>query len=310
MSKKVLTETEIGVLERGLGFVPTTNLINEENLRRDFDDFSRKMRCKTLGTSLSENFSEVPAFKPKSLWKPPAGHPCVELFLSKLERELFPFLPDKPQSYNMSKEEWQAMHNLAKDHSILIKPSDKGSCIAVWDYKDYLAEGYKQLSNSSTYVEVKNYKEKLLVDLTEKNNKIFKKLCNKKVITEKEFKRFTYSFKNASCLGKMYLLPKIHKRIYNVAGCPVISNCGTPTEKMSKFLDHHLQPVTKGAKSYVKDINNFLEKLEELGKVPPNAMLVTANVVGLYPSICMTQVSKLSMKNWKKEMIKVIQRQI
>ena len=108
----------------------------------------------------------------------------------------------------------------------------------------------------------------------------------------------------------MYLLPKIHKRIYNVAGCPVISNCRTPTEKMSKFLDHHLQPVTKGAKSYVKDINNFLEKLEELGKVPPNAMLVTANVVGLYPSICMTQVSKLSMKNWKKEMIKVIQRQI
>ena len=135
-------------------------------------------------------------------------------------------------------------------------------------------------------------------------------MCNKKVITEKEFKRFTYSFKNASCLGKMYLLPKIHKRIYNVAGCPVISNCGTPTEKMSKFLDHHLQPVTKGAKSYVKDINNFLEKLEELGKVPPNAMLVTANVVGLYPSIRMTQVSKLSMKNWKKEMIKVIQRQI
>ena len=104
---------------------------------------------------------------------------------------MFPFLPGKPQSYNMSKEEWQAMHNLAKDHSILIKPSDKGSCIAVWDCKDYLAEGYKQLSNSSTYVEVKNYKEKLLVDLTEKNNKIFKKLCNKKVITEKEFKRFT-----------------------------------------------------------------------------------------------------------------------
>ena len=82
------------------------------------------------------------------------------------------------------------MHNLAEDHSIVIKPADKGSCIVVWDCKDYLAEGYKQLSDSSTYVEVKNYKEKLLVDLTEKN-KIFKKLCNKKVITEKEFKRFT-----------------------------------------------------------------------------------------------------------------------
>ena len=46
LSKKVLTETEIRVLERGLGFVPTPKLINEENLRKDFDEFSRKMRCK------------------------------------------------------------------------------------------------------------------------------------------------------------------------------------------------------------------------------------------------------------------------
>ena len=103
LGKKVLTETEIGVLEGGLGFVPTPNLINEENLRRDF---SRKMRCKWyFRNELSDNFSEVPAFKAKSLWKPPAGHSCVELFLSKLEGELFSFLPGKSQSYNMTKEE-------------------------------------------------------------------------------------------------------------------------------------------------------------------------------------------------------------
>ena len=106
LSKKVLTKTEIGVLEGGLGFAPTPNLINEENLRRDFDDFSRKMRYKWYFRSkLSDNFSEVAAFKPKSLWKPPFGHQCVELFLSKLEGELFSFLPGKPQSYNMTKEE-------------------------------------------------------------------------------------------------------------------------------------------------------------------------------------------------------------
>ena len=46
---------------------------------------------------------------------------------------------------------------------------------------------------------------------------------------------------------------------------------------MSEFLDH-LQPV-------VKDTNHFLEKLKDLGKVLPNAILVTADAVGLYPSI-------------------------
>ena len=44
-------------------------------------------------------------------------------------------------------------------------------------------------------------------------------------------------------LGKLYLLPKIHKRFHNVPGRPVISNCGTPTEKASEFLDFHLKPL-------------------------------------------------------------------
>ena len=121
--------------------------------------------------------------------------------------------------------------------------------------------------------------------LTEKSDKIFKGLCNKKLITEKELKYFSFSFKNACCLGKMYLLSKIHKRLFDVSGCPVIPNCGIHTGKVSGFLDYHLQPVMKGGRSYVKDTQDFLEKLKHLGKMPPNAILVTADVVGLYPSI-------------------------
>ena len=42
----MLNEIEIKVLEKGLGFVPIPNIINEKDLRRDFGEFSRKMRCK------------------------------------------------------------------------------------------------------------------------------------------------------------------------------------------------------------------------------------------------------------------------
>ena len=38
-------------------------------------------------------------------------------------------------------------------------------------------------------------------------------------------------------LGKLYLIPKIHKRLESVPGRPVISNCVTPIEKVSEFLD-------------------------------------------------------------------------
>ena len=53
---------------------------------------------------------------------------------------------------------------------------------------------------------------------------------------------------------------------------------------MSEFLDHHLQPVIKGGTSYVKDAYH-LEKLKELGKVPPNAVLVTADLKALHEKL-------------------------
>ena len=46
LSHKVLTELEISVLGKGLGFLPTPTFINEADLRKNFADFARKMRCK------------------------------------------------------------------------------------------------------------------------------------------------------------------------------------------------------------------------------------------------------------------------
>ena len=42
LSRKLLTETEIRVLEKGLGFAPTPTSINESDLKRDFNEFSQK----------------------------------------------------------------------------------------------------------------------------------------------------------------------------------------------------------------------------------------------------------------------------
>ena len=44
-------------------------------------------------------------------------------------------------------------------------------------------------------------------------------------------------------------------------GRPVIANCDNPTEKVSEFLDHHLQPVMEEEKSYIKGTADFLDKL-------------------------------------------------
>ena len=285
LSKKVLTEIEVQVLEKGLDFAPVQASINETQLRNDFGEFCRRMRLKWhFRNEPSENFSETPAFKPKSTWKPPNGHACLEVFLSQVEKELLSASKGPFVGGNFSKEEWEAVRSLAADRSIVIKKADKGSGIVIWDREDYCKEAENHLGDDMVYKEIK-FKDEMLSSLVERSNKMFRDLESRKLISEKEMRYFLFDFKNASNLGKMYFLPKIHKRLDNVPGRPVISNCGTPTERVSEFLDHHLKPVMQSGKSYIKDSGDFLNKIKRLGKIPEGAFLVSVDVVGLYPSI-------------------------
>ena len=68
-----------------------------------------------------------------------------------------------------------------------------------------------------------------------------------------------YENKKVTNLGKLYLLPKIHKRLYDVPERRVISNCGTPTEKVSEFLDHRLEPIMQEGWSYIKETEDFIK---------------------------------------------------
>ena len=176
------------------------------------------------------------------------------------------------------------MQTLAYNTTIATKKADKGYCVVVWNHINYIKEAEKQLNDTNVYKDV-CFNEKLLQELVGASNKLFQNLKAKGKISDKQLKYFTYQYKKVTNLGKLYLLPKIHKRLANVPGRPVISNCGTPTEKASEFLDHHLKPVMQKGKSYIKDSGDFINKIKELQSIPNGAILVTSDVVALYPSI-------------------------
>ena len=100
-----------------------------------------------------------------------------------------------------------------------------------------MKEANKQLSDKIVYKVVE-----LLTESIETSNKFLKKLNARGCISEKTLKYFPYESKKTSNLGKLYLLPKILKRLPDDPGRPVTSNCGTPTEKVSEFLVFHLKP--------------------------------------------------------------------
>ena len=205
------------------------------------------------------------------------------MFLSKVEQDLFKTIETPIRYSNLSSDERKTIRSLADDRSIAIKKADKGSAVVVWDRVDYIKEAQKQLKDENVYKKV-NFKDQQLSELVDKSNHFFKELKTKGCITDKNLKYFIYQYKKACNLGKLYLLPKIHKRLSEVPGRPAISNCGAPTEKVSEFLDFHLKTIMQDGASYIKDTTDFPDKIKNL-RVPEDAFLVTADVVGLYPNI-------------------------
>ena len=80
---------------------------------------------------------------------------------------------------------------MADDKQIVIKNADKGSCVVIWDRDDYLAEAERQLKDENVYRNV-NFNEKLIEDLTEYSNKIFKDLRREGYLTGKQLNYYSY----------------------------------------------------------------------------------------------------------------------
>jgi hypothetical protein len=85
--------------------------------------------------------------------------------------------------------------------------------------------------------------------------------------------------------SQLYLLPKIHKNKNPPPGRPIISGNGCPTEKISQFVDHFLNPPNSDLRSFVKDTTHFLQTLQEVGQLPENTLLATLDVTSLYTNI-------------------------
>ena len=149
---------------------------------------------------------------------------------------------------------------------------------------DYLLEDEKQFSDTTVYKRI-DFNENLLTDLVDSSNYMFLNLKQKGLISQKELKYFTYEFKKPTNLEKFYLLPKIHKRFSDSPGRPVISNWGMPTEKASEFVDFHLKLIMENGWSYIRDKNDFVNKMKNLKNIPSNSILVTVDVVVSYSSI-------------------------
>ena len=185
-----------------------------------------------------ENVFDLDQFKPEFTFNPRNKNAAIEVYMSSVEGKLMKIEILKDKYNNLTSKERQALYDLKNDENIVIKGADKGSVVVVWDREDYIKEAEKQLGDSDVYEEVSDHPEPLISTIHRTIEKIRKRGDLKKE-TIKYFEVKDPKF------ARLYLLPKIHKRLNNVPGRPVISNCGYYTENISAFLDFHLQPLTQ-----------------------------------------------------------------
>ena len=292
LSSYSLTPDEISVLDKGLSFSPTPK-VDPVMLVSDTITFCRRLKWKFFWDAQSSPTApatfQTPSahpslakFKPPSPHEPkplPANHP-VEIFTNLLLSKVSDtaFLNSLHPSTNLSTAEKRALGSLRKNSDIVITSSDKGSTIVVLDSNDYLSEVQRQLSDTSSYTPTSR-------DLNPAFHRNIQSFLKKKAPKE------GLSSGDISLLSPphprtphFYILPKIHKT--NNPGRPIVSSLNSPTERISSFVDHYLQPLVHSLPSYIKDTYDFLNRLHSTSlPVDKDIIMATIDVTSLYTSI-------------------------
>ena len=196
--------------------MPTPRYVDQAALKQDLGRFGRKLRLKWFFRDDERDFVSNP-FKKASKFNPKNQDTAIELYLSRLEEEILK-INTNIKYQNVTKKERKALDSLRNDTSIIIKEADKGSCVVIWDRDDYLKEAEVQLGDENVYEHLSGDAVSPLIKTV--------KTCLAKIDNRGDISReiLDYFLVNNPKLGRFYLLPKIHKRLFNVPGRPVISN--------------------------------------------------------------------------------------
>lgn len=305
LSDRPLTQTELKVLSLGKGFCPTPGEPNMGEIKADLERLHSTCRKKfffhrlneerqnkgtplsssnsspNVGTGqgasetlthrdgLSANLLREKIFRKPTKWVPPRGPPTFETFATLNEMALNKVPIRAPHYQNLDQNSKASLKSLARDPSLVIKQADKGGALVVWDKAAYIKEGHRQLSDTNFY-------RRLDHDPTEK----FNSLINNFVGDLYSAGSITADIRDALTTEKartpeFYLLPKIHKQISPPPGRPIVSGNGSPTEKISAFVDFLLKPYVPLIESYVRDTNHVLERLSTLKGLGPDTILTS-----------------------------------
>ena len=285
LSSATLTESETNLLQKGLNFCPRATKMDKMTTYTDIDRLKRTLLLKIHFQDQSEKeyksttLESIARKEQKSKFEPPSVA-AVEAYAEALKDGIKTAKKNNVKD-NLTLRERKALSRLTERDDIVIKQADKGGVTVIMDTTWYKAEALRQLSDETYY-------KQLTEDSTRRNEEVIGNtldhLAESGEISKKEAAMMTPI---DSRTPEFYALPKIHKP--TIPGRPVISSCGSPTEKISAYVDQHIKPVAQSLKSYIQDTGHFLDIIRKIGRVGKDHILVSLDVTSLYTNIDNTE---------------------
>ena len=171
---------------------------------------------------------------------------------------------------------------MSKNDSICLLKQDKGRGVVIVDRTDYVSKCEKLLENKQ-FVQLNE-------DPTEKFEgriqRTLRELKKNKQFTEKEYSTI---YPSSSRPGRFYATAKRHKvpdnsRDINILPLrPIVSNIGTATYGLSKYLAKLLHPLSVSSYT-ISSTQDFVNKIKD-EKVPDGHKLVSFDVTSLFTNV-------------------------
>ena len=198
---------------------------------------------------------------------------------------------NKYSSVRISSEERKILENLYKNKDISVLRQDKGRGVVIMNKVDYDSKSTSFLSGEEF--------ELLRDDPTKSfQGKVQRTLLSmKKKFSKRQYKRL---YPSSSRPGLYFGLAKVHKLKNETDGVaelplrPVISNIGTATYEISKYLASLLQPIAK-SNFTIGSTKDFIHKINQ-EKIKEDSEMISFDVVSLFTSVPLDFTIELILK--------------
>ena len=184
--------------------MPDKNKDNISDILAEIDRWGRRLKLNVHFNGNSNDNSTDKWNKKKSRKWTPSSSKLLDEYIENVRNDIMSNITNK-YNRNISRKENEALKQLLDDDSIIIRPSDKGSQIVIYDTEYYSKLVEHNLENSKLYKKVDE-------NPTDKNNKkllkLLKTMKELDTITPELEKNLIYKDGHA---GKVQGNPKTHK---------------------------------------------------------------------------------------------------